>query len=118
MSQQTKVGKHATIVTKNDAATIVRYWSTNVVTMDWANNTVTLDTGGWETATTKLRMNQASCEFGLGYRVHQSKGEWFVSMEDQNVPITYHYETESLHPRGETFRFSLDAVTSSNHAKI
>ena len=40
---------------------------------------ITLDTGGWKTATTKLRMNQAAAQFNLGYTVYQQKGQWFVS---------------------------------------
>ena len=28
---------------------------------------------------TKLRMNQASVQFNLGYTVYQQKGQWFVS---------------------------------------
>jgi hypothetical protein len=42
---------------------------------------IVLDSGGWRTVTTKLRMNQASYQFGLGFYVneHQRRFEWFVT---------------------------------------
>jgi hypothetical protein len=40
---------------------------------------IMLDTGGWWTVTTKLRMNQASNQFDLGFRVYQKEGVWYVS---------------------------------------
>ena len=107
---RSKIGRHGTRVTTTEGVTKVRYWGTDVVTIDRNHNTVTLDTGGWFSMTTKKRMNQASEEFGLGYRVFQEKFDWFVSMTDINEPIIYNYKTESFHPYGNTFRFSLDKV--------
>jgi hypothetical protein len=54
----------------------VRYHQTDVVMFD--ADYVVLNSGGWRTATTKLRMNQASRQFNLGYTVTQYKREWFV----------------------------------------
>jgi hypothetical protein len=63
-------------VATEDGWTTVTYWSTKVVQFNhWQ---VKLNTGGWRTATTKSRMNQASVQFGLGYQVYQHKGEWYV----------------------------------------
>lgn len=66
----------ATNVRTQGSKTIVRYHDTDVVTFD--GNTVILRTGGWKTATTKTRMNQASFQYDLRYHVHQTKGKWFV----------------------------------------
>jgi len=38
----------------------------------------TLNSGGWNTATTKLRMNQAAAQFSLGFHVRQRDGTWYV----------------------------------------
>ena len=65
--------------------------------VDWDTGIITLNTGGWETSTTKLRMNQASSEWGLGYHVYQHKHDWFVT-HDGN---TYNYTDKSQDSRGE-----------------
>ena len=76
MAQQSTVGKtHTTIPTENGVTRIV-YHSTAVVSFD--DKLIFLRTGGWRTATTKTRMNQASNQFGLGYYVYQRKGSWYV----------------------------------------
>jgi hypothetical protein len=57
----------------------VTYIRTEIVRWD-ANRNVTLNSGGWRTVTTKRKMVQASNQFNLGYTVHQSKGDWFVTV--------------------------------------
>jgi len=74
MSQQYKLGKLHTTVTRQGESTIVTFHTTPVVT--FGGKKVTLDTGGWFTPTTKTRMNQASRQFGLGFSVFQKKGKW------------------------------------------
>ena len=69
-------GVATSVVCTNGRITVV-YHKTRVV--DVTPKHITLDTGGWKTATTKLRMNQASAQFNLGYSVYQQKGQWFVS---------------------------------------
>jgi hypothetical protein len=66
--------------------TQVIFYQTPVVTFD--DQMIQLNTGGWWTRSTKVRMNQASQEFGLGYRVFQKKGEWFVAYQDNIRPFT------------------------------
>lgn len=67
----------------NGNTTLVQYHDTVVVRFD--NKTVFLQTGGWFTATTKNRMNQASREFDLGYHVYQKGGRWFVEYKDETI---------------------------------
>lgn len=82
----------ATSIRHDDGATIVRYHSTDVVTV--RGNEITLDSGGWMTVTTKRRMNQAARTFGLPFSVYQRRGEWFVE---------YNGETKAYHD-GMTLR--------------
>lgn len=76
MSQTRKVSGVKTSVQVVNGETSVRYHSTDVVCFDWKK--ITLRSGGWRTVTTKLRMNQASNQFDLGYSVYQEKGDWYV----------------------------------------
>jgi hypothetical protein len=72
-----KVGKYETKITSDSGITKVRYFGTCVV---WVNEKVIeLNTGGYFTVSTKRRMNQASVQFNLGYRVFSHKGEWYVN---------------------------------------
>lgn len=88
MSQTSKIGKTATKVIKdNDGLIRVRYHNTDVVTVS-PNGSIALDSGGWWTATTKLRMNQASNQLNLGFSVYQEKVNWFVTFEGATIPYT------------------------------
>ena len=55
----------------------VVYHKTTVV--EASPDVVKLDTGGYRTATTKTRMNQAARQFDLGYTVRQKDYDWFVT---------------------------------------
>lgn len=77
MAQTRRVPGTATKVREENGRTIVRYHSTDVIS--WDSQDIILDSGGYRTATTKLRMNQASNQYGLGIHVFQEDHEWFVS---------------------------------------
>lgn len=67
-------GKKATKVirlSKDEIALV--YHKTNVVTWN-KNGDVTLDSGGYDTSTTKSRMNA-----GSHFYIYQSRHKWFVS---------------------------------------
>lgn len=70
-------GTARNILTK-DGVTEYVYHRTAVVIRN-ADGTIRLDSGGWRTATTLRAMNQASNQDGLGFRVFQRKGEWYVN---------------------------------------
>ena len=79
MARTNKVGEHKTAIYQSDGYTCIRYHSTEVVKFN--DNEIILNSGGWQTKTTKLRMNQASCEFGLYFNVTtfgRFNDEWFV----------------------------------------
>ena len=92
MSQTHTIGRTATKVEHRGLETFVRYHNTDVVQFD--SQYITLNTGGWETATTKLRMNQASNQFNLGFSVYQKDFQWFVVI-----------------PQGETLKYTGQRIT-------
>ena len=77
MARQDIVGTHKTVTfTDEDGYAKVVYHNTAVVAFN--KKKVILDSGGWKTATTKTRMNQASRQFRLGYSIFQKNYEWWV----------------------------------------
>ena len=81
MSQTNTIGTHKTSIHTDDnngiGVTRVKYHYTNVVTFD--DSHIQLQSGGWHTATTKLRMNQTSSQFRLGYKVSQRNYQWYIT---------------------------------------
>jgi hypothetical protein len=55
------------------------------VVVSFSADYVILRTGGWNTVTTKARMNQASNQFNLGYCVNQTNFIWYVSTWERNA---------------------------------
>ena len=98
------------------AKTIVTYHKTPVVTVD-PDGTVTLNSGGWRSATTKTRINQAARQFNLRFSVHQRDFQWFVSVDpvafgspmifDLSIPYSSKYRTRTL-PFSDGMRFHID----------
>lgn len=81
MASMQTIGKTATTIrTDPNGWTNITYHATTVVTFN--NRYVILRTGGWRTATTKARMNQASNQYGLGYQVSQMDFKWYVNDEE------------------------------------
>jgi len=77
MTRSNKIGGHCTNVIDVNGILAVQYHGTLVVRV--LPESIELDTGGWFTATTKLRMNQASNQWCLGYRVYQRDFTWYVA---------------------------------------
>lgn len=87
MAQTRTVGTHATTIhTDAEGTTHVVYHSTAVAA--WNPTKIHLDTGGYETATTKARMNQAANQFGLEYQVWQKDYAWHVDYRGKTTPFT------------------------------
>jgi len=83
MSRYNQIGQVATTTTTQEGTTRVTYHATHVVTFD--SRLITLNSGGWFTATTKTRMNQASNQFDLGYSVFQKSRQWFVTYRGHTI---------------------------------
>ena len=82
MSRYDQVGKVATSIRTVNGYTRITYHQTVVV--KFSNTEVRLDSGGYRTATTKVRMNQASNQYNLGFQVYQSKHDWYVVTRSAN----------------------------------
>ena len=85
MGQQQRVGAHKTSIVQLEGMTSVVYHSTPVVQFN--DKEIVLDSGGWETATTKSRMNQASNQYGLEFEVHQVNFSWYVDYRGETIPF-------------------------------
>ena len=89
-----EIGSHKTSIRTEEGQTIVRYHNTDVVKFNCCF--ITLNTGGWDTATTKVRMNQTSNQFNLNYKVVQKNFEWFAKVEGKALADGI-YEEEGLY---------------------
>jgi hypothetical protein len=76
-----KVGNNTYAEILYDNSVGIMLHSTYVVKIH-EDNTYTLQTGGWQTVTTKDRINQYS-----PVRVYQRKYEWFVKINGKEYPF-------------------------------
>ena len=72
--------KTATSIRTENGFTSIRYHATDVIQFN--DNQIILNNGGWMTATTKARINQASDDYGLGIGIAQRNFEWFVMLKN------------------------------------
>tara|TARA_B100000925_G_scaffold282965_1_gene256361 strand:- start:10 stop:390 length:381 start_codon:yes stop_codon:yes gene_type:complete len=61
----------------NQTEAIVKLHGNHIATV--TNDTMLLFDGGWQSNTTKSRLNALCQEFATGYRVFQKNWDWFVS---------------------------------------
>jgi len=81
-----KLSDYKTSAIESAGKGMVQYHSTVIV--EWTAKTITLRSGGWETVTTKRKMNQASHQFVLGFGVSQRDHVWYVKRPDgKEVPF-------------------------------
>lgn len=76
----------ATMVTIDGEVKTLRYHNTDVVKVD--ESIVAVKSGGWETTTTKKKINLAFALFGIEASVYQSKGDWYLVANGQTMPFT------------------------------
>ena len=81
-----QVGSHKTSVFTENSVLKVCYHNTIVVEV--TDDSIVLRCGGYYTNTTKRRMNQASNQYRLNFRVFQKGWVWFV--ETPNSTIEYY----------------------------
>ena len=85
MTQTQTIGKTATTIYLQNGYNKVQYHSTVVVAFN--DNKIVLNNGGWFTNTTKIRMNQTSNQFKLGFNVFQKNFSWFVEFNGKTIPF-------------------------------
>ena len=76
-----KVGNNTYAEILSDGSVGIMLHSTYVVKIH-EDNTYTLNSGGWQTLTTKDRINQYSPKY-----VYQKNFEWFVKINDKSYPF-------------------------------
>ena len=86
------IGNHKTSIINNNSITSVCYHNTEVVKI--TDNKIILNSGGWLTATTKRRMNQASLSYGLGFSVYQVNFSWYVDYKGDTIPFEDNMELD------------------------
>lgn len=89
MAQTQRVTGVATNVQHLGNVITVRYHSTDVFRYDTDARTVTLRSGGWQTATTKLRINQAFNQYRLDFGLYQERGRWYVWHRPSGVKVRF-----------------------------
>lgn len=83
MPRMNQLSTYCTTITNADERTIITYHRTAIVEFD--GDTITLRTGGWDSVTTRRKMNQAAAQFGLHYSVFRDKGESLIRQPDGAV---------------------------------
>ena len=92
------VGSHKTSVIMEDNVLLITYHSTIVVKV--SDDELILNSGGYQTNTTKRRMNQASLQYQLGFSVYQSDFCWYVAYNGDIIP----FEDNMVLKRGVFYR--------------
>jgi hypothetical protein len=76
MARMDKLSTYCTTVAQAGDLIAITYHKTQIVAFDSRN--IVLRTGGWDSVTTRRKMNQAANQFGLGFSVYRDKGESYV----------------------------------------
>lgn len=94
MAQSKEFRGTARHIRQDGHKTIYSYHRTDIVTVDpnqaGTSKAITLNSGGWRTPTTKLAMNQASNQFGLGFQVYQHNHDWYVDAGYPEGVLPFH----------------------------
>lgn len=79
MPRMDRLSEYRTTITANNSGeTVVTYVRTPIVA--WNSERVRLQSGGYETVTTKRKMNQAARQFNLCFSVYQRNHDWYVTL--------------------------------------
>lgn len=84
--QSREVRGVATGIRQEGGWMVVRYHGTPVVRFNTTVGRASLQSGGWMSATTKLRMNQTANEYHMPFQVFQKGGSWFVKTPNATYP--------------------------------
>lgn len=78
MPSMHKLSKNNTKLATVNGVHILTLHSTQIVRHNPATGEIVLNSGGWQTTTTKTRMNQYFNTRGLNLGIYQKAREWFV----------------------------------------
>tara|TARA_Y100000766_G_scaffold64598_1_gene54016 strand:+ start:171 stop:509 length:339 start_codon:yes stop_codon:yes gene_type:complete len=77
-SQKNWAGSNTTVITEDDISTVMLHGN-HIATYYHNTKELALFDGGWQSNTTKSRLNALCYEFATGFSVFQKNWNWFVS---------------------------------------
>ena len=77
-SQKNWAGSNTTVITEDDISTVMLHGN-HIATYYHNTKELALFDGGWQSNTTKSRLNALCAEFAMGFGVFQKNWEWFIS---------------------------------------
>ena len=77
-SKKNWAGSNTTVITEDDISTVMLHGN-HIATYYHDTKELTLFDGGWQSNTTKSRLNALCAEFATGFSVFQKNWEWFIS---------------------------------------
>ena len=77
-SQKNWAGSNTTVITEDDISTVMLHGN-HIATYYHDTKELALFDGGWQSNTTKSRLNALCSELATGFSVFQKNWEWFVS---------------------------------------
>ena len=77
-SQKNWAGSNTTVITEDNISTVMLHGN-HIATYYHDTKELSLFDGGWQSNTTKSRLNALCYEFATGFGVFQKNWEWFVS---------------------------------------
>ena len=77
-SQKNWAGSNTTVITEDNISTVMLHGN-HIATYYHDTKELALFDGGWQSNTTKSRLNALCAEFAMGFGVFQKNWEWFVS---------------------------------------
>ena len=77
-SQTNWAGSNTTVITEDNISTVMLHGN-HIATYYHDKKELSLFDGGWQSNTTKSRLNALCYEFATGFGVFQKNWEWFVS---------------------------------------
>ena len=72
-------GNTTVFTTDNGLESTVYLHGNHIATFDHVHQNLYIFDGGWQSNTTKSRLNALCYEFATGYRVFQKNWDWFVA---------------------------------------
>ena len=80
-------GSNTTVFVDDNIAKVYLHGN-HIATYNYANKELSLFDGGWQSVTTKSRLNALCSELATGFGVFQKNWEWFVS-DFQNTAVDF-----------------------------
>ena len=77
-SKKNWAGSNTTVITEDDISTVMLHGN-HIATYYHNTKELALFDGGWQSNTTKSRLNALCYEFATGYKVFQKNWDWFVA---------------------------------------